>query len=67
MFVGVRMQIRIQRHYPWLTVKSAKSKDIRHMNVGPKSQRHLNLKDTTIAINVEHLNADPSLQGHQTR
>ena len=40
------------------------------MNVGPKSQRHPNLKDTTTTIrsmDIEHLNADPSLHRHQTR
>ena len=58
MFVGVRIQIKMQ------------SKDIRHMNVGLESQRYPNLKEnsTTIrSMDIEHLNADPSLHGHQTR
>ena len=40
------------------------------MNVRPESQRHQNLKDTVTtvkSIDIEHLNADPSLHGHQTK
>ena len=65
MSIGVRMQSQ----NPWLTVKSAISKDIRHMNVGPESRRYPNLKDTTTTVrsmDIEHLNANPSLHGHQT-
>ena len=65
MFVGVRMQ----RKNLWLTIKSAKSKDIRHMNVGPKPPRYPNLKDTTTTVrsmDIEHLNVNPRLHGQQT-
>ena len=68
--IGVRMLITMQSQNPWLTVKSAISKDIRHMNVGPKPQRDLNLKKITTSarsMDIEHLNADLSLHGHQTR
>ena len=40
------------------------------MTVGLESQRHLNLKDIDTPIksmDIEHLNVDPSLHGHQTR
>ena len=40
------------------------------MNARLESQRHQNLKDTIInfrIMDIEHLNADPSLHGHQTR
>ena len=70
MFVGVSMQMRMQRQNPWHTVKSARSKDIKHMNAGPESQRHQNLKDTITTIrsmDKEPLNADPSPHGHQIR
>ena len=64
------MQMRMQRQNPWHTIKSARRKDIKHMNVGRKSQRHQNLKDTIITVrsmDIEHLNVDPRLHGHQTR
>ena len=70
MFVGVRMLIRMQSQNPWLIVKSAISKDIGHMNVEPEPQRYLNLKDIAITVrsmDIEHLNIDLSLHGHQTR
>ena len=70
MFVGVRMQIKMQSQNPWLNVKSAKTKDIKQMNAGPKLQNYPNLKDiaTTVrSMEIEHLNVDPSLHGHQTR
>ena len=40
------------------------------MNVGPESKRYPNLKDiyTTIrSMDIEHLNANLGLHGHQTR
>ena len=40
------------------------------MNVGLESQRYQNLKDTITIVksmDIEHLNADPRLHGHQTR
>ena len=40
------------------------------MNARPESQRHQNLKDiaTTVkSMDIDHLNVDPSLHGHQTR
>ena len=70
MFAGVRMQMTMQRQNSWHTVKNARSKDIKHKNVGPKSQGHQNLKDTITTIrsmDIEHLNADPRLHGHKTR
>ena len=70
MFVGEIMIIRIQSQSSWLTVTSATNKVIRHMNARPESQAHLNLKDTTTTVrsmDIENLNVDPSLHGHQTR
>ena len=70
MFVGVRMQIKMQRQNPWLTVKSVIRKNIRHMNVGPEPQRYLNLKDTTRTtrrMDIEIFIVDLCLRGHQTR
>ena len=70
MSTRARMQMTIQRKSSWHIVKSARSKDIKHMNVGPKSQRQQNLKDTTTTVksmDIENLNVDPSLHGHQTR
>ena len=70
MSTGVRMLIRMQSQNPWLTVKNAINKDIRHMNVGLEPQRYLNLKDiatNTRSMDIEHLNVDLSLLGHQTR
>ena len=64
------MQMRMKRQNPWHIVKSARSKDIKHMNARPKSQRHLNLKDiaTTVKnMDIDHLNAYPSLHGDKTR
>ena len=63
MSIGVRMQIRMQSQNPWLTVKSAISKDIRHINIGLEAQRYLNLKDTTTttrSMDIEHLSVDLS-------
>ena len=60
----------MQRQNPWLTIKSATKKDIRHMNVGLGPQRYQNLKDiatTAKSMDIENLNADISLHGHQTR
>ena len=70
MFAGVRKKMIIQRQSSWHTIKNARSKDIRHKNVGPKSKGYQNLKDTVTAIrsmDIKHLNADPRLHGHQTR
>ena len=70
MFLGARMLIRMQSQNPWLTIKNAINKDIKYMNAGPKSQKYLNLKDTattTRSMDIENLNVDPSLHGHQTR
>ena len=66
MFAGEKMLIRMQSQNLWITIKSAISKDIRQMNVVPKPQRYLNLKDTTTtarSMDIEHLSA----HGHQTR
>ena len=67
---GVRMLIKMQSQNTWLTMKNAIYKDIRHMNARPEPQRYLNLKDTTTtsrSMDIEHLNVDRSLHGHQTR
>ena len=40
------------------------------MNARPERQMYLNLKDTTTTIksmDIENLNADPSMHGHQKR
>ena len=70
MFVESTMLIRMQSQSLWLTVTSATNKVIRHMNVGLEPQMYLNLKDTATTIksmDIEHLNVDLSLLGHQTR
>ena len=57
----------MQRQNSWLIVKNARSKDIKHKNVGPKSQ---DLKDTITTVrsmDIEHLNVDPRPHGHKTR
>ena len=70
MSVGARMLIRMQSQNPWLTIKSATNKDIRHMNVEQEPQRYLSLKDTTTttrSMDIEHLNVGLSFHGHQIR
>ena len=55
-----------KKRYVGLILKSY----IRQMNVGPKSQRYSNLKDTAKTIrsmDIENLNVDPCLLGHLTR
>jgi len=69
MCVGARMSINMKNLKPWVIVISAIRKDIRHMNVGLKPSRHQDLKVTTTTVrsmDIEHLNADPSLCSHQT-
>ena len=66
MFVGERMQMRMKNQNPWHTIKSARNKDIKHMNVGPESQRYLSLKDTAttiISMDIENKNAYLNLSG----
>ena len=70
MFARARKQMTMQRLSSWHIVKNERSKYIKLNNVGAKSKGHQNLKDTIITIksmDIEHLNADPSLHGHQTR
>ena len=70
MFAGVRKKMIIQRQSSWHTIKNARSKDIRHKNVGKNLKEHQNLKDTITTIrnmDIEHLNANPRLHGHKTR
>ena len=68
MCAGARMSINMKNLKPWVTIISAKRKDIKHMNVGLKLSRHQDLKVTSttiISLDIEPLNADPSLCGHQ--
>ena len=70
MFAEARKQMTMQRQSSWHIVKNARSKDIRLKNVGAKSKGHQNLKDTITTVksmDIENLNADPRLHGHQTR
>ena len=69
MCVGARMQISMTNLKRWVSVTSAISKVIRHMNVGLEPLEHQDLNDivTTVrSMDIEPLNVDPSLGGHQT-
>ena len=66
---GAKRPINMTNLKTWVIVISAISKEIRHMNVGLEPSRHQDLKVTTTTIgsmDIEHLNVDPSLCGHQT-
>ena len=68
MCVGVRMQINMSNLRTWLTIISATSKVIKHMNVELKLWMHQDLKVTTIIVrnmDIEPLNVDPNPRGHQ--
>ena len=63
------MEIRTLRKNSRDIVISARIKDIRHMNVGPRPPTLKDLK--VIVTNVKsmdtrHMNANPNLSGHQT-
>ena len=63
------MSINMKNIKTWVTIISAISKDIKHMNVGLKPSGHQDLKvTTTIArrLVIELLSANQSLCGHQT-
>ena len=69
MCVGERMQINLTNLKTWVTIKSAKSKVIRHMNVGlePLGNQDLKVTTTTVrSMDIKPLNVDPSPCGHQT-
>ena len=64
-----KMLINMKNLKTWVTIISAISKDIRHMNVGlePLGHQDLKLIATTIRrMDIESLNVDSSLCGHQT-
>ena len=68
MYVEVRMPISMINLRVQVIVINARNKDIKHMNVEPRLSRHQDLKVTaTIArsMDIEPLNADQSLCGHQ--
>ena len=68
MCAGARMPINMTNLKTWVTVTSAKSKVIRHMTTGLEPSGYQDLKVTaTIArsMDIEPLNANPSLCGHQ--
>ena len=69
MCVGARMKISMTNLKTWVTLISAISKVIRHMTTGLKPLGHQDLKDTTttISVDIEPLNENPSLCGHQTK
>ena len=69
MCVGERMPIIMTNLRTWVTVINAISKVIRHMIAGLEPSGHQDLKVTTTTIrimDIEPLNVDPSLCGHQT-
>ena len=64
-----RMQISMTNLKTLVTIISAISKDIRHMNAGLKPLGHQDLKVTITTIrimDIEPLSVDPSPFGHQT-
>ena len=68
MCVGERTPINMTNLKTWVTVTSAITKVIRHMTIGLEPSGHQDLKITaTIArsMDIEPLNAYPSLYGHQ--
>ena len=69
MCAGEKMSISITNLKTWVTVTSTIIKVIGHMTGGLEPSGHQDLKATaTIArsMDIEPLNADPSLCGHQT-
>ena len=69
MCARARMPINITNLKIWVIVTSAKRKVIRHMNVELKPSGHQDLKVTATTVrsmDIEHLNANPSLCGHLT-
>ena len=68
MYVEARMSISMISLRIQVTVTSAKGKVIKHMTVEPKLSRHQDLRVTAItarSMDIELLNADQSLCGHQ--
>ena len=66
---GERTQINMKNLKAWVTVTSAISKVIRHMTTGLEPSGHQDLKVTTTnarSMDIEPLNVDQSLCGHQT-
>ena len=69
MYVVERIQISMSNLRTWVTVISAISKVIRHMNVEPRPWTHKDLKviaKTIKSMDIELLNVDPNPYGHQT-
>ena len=69
MCVGGRMPTSMTNLKTWVTVTSAISKVIRHMTIGLEPSGYQDLKvtvTTIISMDIEPLNVDPSLCGHQT-
>ena len=63
------MLISMKNLKTWVTIISVIGKDIRHMNVRQEPCMHQDLKVTATIVrsmDIEHLNVDPSLHGHQT-
>ena len=68
MCTGARMSINMTNLKTWVSIISAISKDIKHMNVGLKPSIHQDLKVTATIVrsmDIENLNVGPSLCGHQ--
>ena len=64
-----RMQISMENLKTWITLISARSKVIRHMNAKQKPYMHQDLKVTTRTVrsmDIDPSNVDLSPCGHQT-
>ena len=67
-YVGARMQINMTNLKTWVTIKSAKSKVIKHMYARLKPSGHQVLKVTATTVrsmDIEILSVDLSPCGHQ--
>ena len=69
MFAGATTQIKTLSKNLRVTIIGATSKDIRHMNIGPRPWVHRYLKDIATIIrsmDIKHMNAYLMPSGHQT-
>ena len=69
MCVGARMSISMTNLKTWVTIISVIGKVIKHINSEQEPYMHQDLKvtNTTIrSMDIEPLNVNPSLCGHQT-
>ena len=67
MFARASIQIRALNKNSWVTIISAISKDIRHMNIGPRPLPLKDLKDTSTIVrimDIDYMNANLMASGH---